>query len=205
MLKKLFYYVLAFMAVGLAGYAYYGYLYLKPGTLVTPEMAQVYQATMSNTFKIRIHAFSAGLALMIGIPQLSRRWREKYPKLNVVFRNIYFTSVIFGSLSGFALAFIAQGGLPNLFGFWILSFVWLSSCLMAMWAIYQNDMPNYRLWIVRNYMLTSTAINLRILLGLWTATHGGVESIPPFYQTLGFLTWVPTFIVTEWIILRKIK
>lgn len=200
-MRKLFYYTLAIFAIGLSGYAAYGYFYLKPGSIASPEMAAIYQATLSNTLKIRIHAFTAALALVIGLPQLNWKFREKYPKLNIIFRNIYFTSVIFGAISGFALAFIAQGGLTNLFGFGMLAIVWLWSCLMAMRAIHVRDMVKYRIWIVRNYMLTSTAINLRILLGLWIATQGGVENIPVFYQTLGFLTWVPTLVVTEWIIL----
>jgi uncharacterized membrane protein len=164
-------------------------------------MLEAYNSTIANTAKIMIHAGSASIALMIGIPQLSRKWRERYPKTNVVFRNIYFVAVIIASLSGFALAFIAQGGLPNLFGFITLSTIWFYSAIRAIVAIRKNDMPNYRLWMVRNYMLTSTAINLRILLGLWAVTQGGQENIPVFYQTLGYLTWVPTFIITEWFIL----
>jgi uncharacterized membrane protein len=200
-MKKILFYLLAFLAFGLGGYAFYGYIFSKPGSTSSPEMFEVYNSTIANTAKIMIHAGSASLALMIGIPQLSRRWRERYPRTNVVFRNIYFAAVIIASLSGFALAFIAQGGLPNLFGFSTLSAIWLFSCIKAIIAIKKGDIPAYRLWMVRNYMLTSTAINLRILLGLWAITQGGQENIPVFYQTLGYLTWVPTFIITEWFIL----
>jgi uncharacterized membrane protein len=204
-MKKILFYLLAFLAFGLGGYALYGYIFSKPGSTSSPEMLEAYNSTIANTAKIMIHAASASVALMIGIPQLSRKWRERYPKTNVVFRNIYFVAVIIASLSGFALAFIAQGGLPNLFGFSTLSMIWLFSCIKAIIAIRANDMPNYRLWMVRNFMLTSTAINLRILLGLWATTHGGVLSIPVFYQTLGYLTWVPTFIITEWFILPHLN
>ena len=164
-------------------------------------MASVYQARLENTIKIIVHAVSASIALVVGITQISMRFRAKYPKTNSILQNINFTSVIFGSISGFALAFIAQGGMPNLFGFSTLAIVWLYSCLMAMKSIHNKDMPNFRIWIIRNYMLTSTAINLRILLGLWVWDHGP-DTIPIFYQALGYLTWVPTFIITEWFILN---
>ncbi len=200
-MKKILFSILVFLAFGLGLYAMYGFVFSKPGSTSSPDFMAAYNSSIFNTAKIVTHAASASIALMIGIPQLSSKWREKYPKTNVVFRNIYFGAVIIGSISGLFLAFIAQGGLPNLFGFGILSIVWFFSCIMAIIAIRTRNMPSYRMWMVRNYMLTSTAINLRILLGLWATTHGGVASIPVFYQTLGFLTWVPTFVVTEWFIL----
>jgi Predicted membrane protein (DUF2306) len=195
---------LVLLAVIVGGYAIVGYIILKPGSIASPEMAAVYQANIWNTLKIVLHAGFASLALVLGLPQMNTKWRRKFPKWNIRLRNAYYFSILIASISGLFLAFISQGGLPNLFGFGTLSIIWFFATLKAFLASHNNrDMPSFRIWIVRSYALTTTAINLRIYLGIWVA-YAGVDNIPIFYQVLGFFTWVPTFIITEWWIVPRL-
>lgn len=204
MIKTIFYYILCLLAVVVAGYSILGYLILKPGSIASPEMAAVYQANIWNTLKISLHAGFASIAIVTGLFQMNTKWRRKYPRGNIILRNIYYFSVLVFSITGLMLSFVAQGGLPNLFGFGILSITLFFATLKAFLASYNNrDMPNFRIWIVRSYALTTTAINLRIYLGIWIA-YAGLPNVPVFYQVLGFLTWVPTFIITEWWIVPRL-
>jgi Predicted membrane protein (DUF2306) len=200
-MKKIPFYILAFLAFGVAGYAIYGYLILQPGSTVTPNMMAVYQ---SHKITIVLHALFASIALVLGVPQMNAKFRSKFPKLNLILRKIYFGSVIIASITGFMLAFTAQGGLANTFGFGILAVIWFYSCILAIMASNSNDMPGFRLWIIRNYTLTFAAVTLRIYLGLFFAFLG-YKQFDYFYPTLGFLCWVPNLVVSEWFLIPWLK
>lgn len=196
-MKKILFYLLAISAIFVSVYAIIGYLILTPGSSVTPAMMEVYRI---HRLTIVFHALFASIALAIGVPQMSHKFREKYPKLNLTFRKIYFISVIIASITGFMLAFTSQGGLVNTFGFGILAVIWFYSCIRAILADRSNDMPAFRLWMVRNYTLTFAAVTLRIYLGLFFATLG-YDQFDNFYPTLGFLCWVPNIVVSEWFLI----
>jgi Predicted membrane protein (DUF2306) len=204
MIKTISYYLLIFFAIIVAGYAIVGYIILKPGSIAAPEMLVTYNSNIWNKLNIMLHAGFASIALLTGLFQMSTKWRQKFPKWNIRLRNIYYFSVMVASVTGLYLAFIARGGLPNLYGFGTLAIIWFFATLKAFLASYKNrDMPNFRIWIVRSYALTTTAISLRIYYGLWIAIMGYSTS-QTFYAVLGFFTWVPTFIITEWWILPRL-
>ena len=198
-LKSIYFWLIAFLAFGVAGYAIFAYLVLTPGDLVSPGQKIVY-----TTYRLEIilHALFASIALAIGVPQLNKNFRDKHPKTNIIFRNIYFFSVIVGAITGLFLAFHAQGGLANIFGFALLAVIWLYSCFMAIWSLQKNDFGNFRIWIVRSYALTFAAVTLRIYLGIFMATMGYLR-FGEFYPVLGFLCWVPNLILVEWFLLQK--
>jgi Predicted membrane protein (DUF2306) len=201
MKNQILYWIVAFLAIGVAGYSIYGYLILEPGSTVTKAMMSVYQ---SHKITIMLHAFFASIALTIGVPQFNSKFRTKFPRLNLICRNIYFGSVIIGSITGLLLAFTAQGGLVNLFGFGLLAIIWMYSCIKSILSLRNNDMESFRIWIVRNYALTFAAVTLRIYLGLFFATLGYAK-FDYFYPTLGFLCWVPNLIFCEWFLLSKLN
>lgn len=194
---------MAFFAIGVAGYAIYGYLILTPGDTVSLAQKAVYAV---YRMPIIFHVLFTSLALVLGIPQMSKKFRERLPKTNVNLRRIYFVSVITGGITGLILSFYAQGGLVNHIGFAMLSIIWLYSCAMSISAIQKNDMGTFRVWIVRNYTLTLAAVTLRIFLGLlWSFYEFKPEYFEEIYRPLGFLCWVPNIMITEWLILTKIK
>ena len=88
MLKSIAYYLLCFLAVIVAGYSIVGYLILKPGSIASPEMAAVYQANIWNTLKISLHAGFASIAIVTGLFQMNTKWRRKYPRGNIILRNL---------------------------------------------------------------------------------------------------------------------
>jgi len=194
------FWIISILSIGVAGYAIFGYLILTPGTLF-PMQLDTYAMYRAE---IVLHALFASIALVIGLPQMNKKFRERFPKTNIFLRRIYFVSVIIAAITGFLLAFHAKGGLVNTFGFGMLAVIWLFSCYKAFTAVKVNDFTSFRIWIVRNYALTFAAVTLRIYLGIFFGTLGYLQ-FDNFYPVLGFLCWVPNLIFVEWFILGKHK
>jgi hypothetical protein len=178
-------------------YAIYFYLILWPGTAFEAQKLIYLQHTISIT----LHATFGGIALFLGALQLVRRLREKFPKANIVARRIYYISVIISSLSGLYVATFAHGGLVNKLGFTLLALSWIYSVVHTIQADLKGDIEMFRIWIVRNYALTFSAVTLRIYLPILESLYGFDQA----YSTVGFLCWVPNLIFIEWFYLRKLK
>ena len=188
--------------VGVAGYAIVVIWYL----IFTPEILKESVAYFAPRFPIIIHATFGSIALFTGMLQLLSKFREKFPRANIVLRKIYYTSVIISGTFGLYVALYAQGGLVNKIGFGMLAVLWLYSIAKAIRADSAGDMTSFRIWIVRNYALTFAAVTLRLYIPiLWSFYGFNPEAFNATYATLGFLCWVPNIIFVEWFYLNKIK
>ena len=202
-MKKIFYLFISITVVLMTFYTFYTYLYLSPGTTVSPEQKTEYT---KHNISIITHSLFGAIALFAGVFQLIKSIREKYPRSNIFLRKIYYTSVLVSAISGLHVATYAQGGLVNKVGFFILDIIWICSIIQAINADKKSDMPAFRIWIVRNYALTFAAITLRIWLTLiWSFYHFQPSHFSEIYQTLGFLCWIPNLIILEWFYLKKIR
>lgn len=188
--------------LGVTGYAVViiGYL------ILTPETLSQSVAYLAPRIPIIIHAFFGSTALFVGVFQLISRFREKFPKANIVLRKIYYGSVIIGGIFGLYVALYAQGGLVNKIGFGILAVLWLYSIGKAIRADVAGDMGSFRIWIVRNYAFTFAAVTLRLYIPIIWSFYGFEPSaFNTIYTVLGFLCWVPNIIFVEWFYLNKSK
>ena len=185
--------IILISAIGMFIYSFIGYVILPPGTLAPPLKSSF----DNNTLYIISHAVFSSIAIITGAIQLRRSWREKNPLLNIKLRYIYFISVLLGSLSGFYLAFYAYAGFANIIGYALLAILWFFTTYLAYKSQKNDDILNYRVWIVRSYALTFAAVNLRIYMGLFFIIFG-YRQFEYFYATLGFLCWVPNVVVVEW-------
>ncbi len=201
-LKILFLSLIFISILGVVGYAMViiGYL------IFDPEALKPTVSYFAPRFPIIVHAFFGGVALFVGMFQLLRKFREKFSKLNLIFRKIYYTSVIISGVFGFFVSLYAQGGLVNKIGFGMLALLWLYSIARAMRADALGDMATFRVWIVRNYALTLAAVTLRLYIPLiWSFYGFNPEAFSTIYATLGFLCWVPNIVFVEWFYLNKTK
>lgn len=202
-MKKIFYFFIGITVLLMTFYTFYAYLYLSPGTTASPEQKSEYT---KHSISIIVHAVFGAIALFAGTLQLVKRIREKFPVYNIIFRKMYYFSVIISAVSGLYVATYAQGGLVNKMGFFMLDIVWIWSIIQAINSDRKNDMPAFRIWIVRNYALTFASITLRLwLLSLWSIYDFQTSHFAEIYQTLGFLCWVPNLVVVEWFYLNKAK
>lgn len=186
--------------LGVTGYAIVmvSYLIFTPGVIAQPV------AHLAPRTPLIFHAFFGAVALCTGAVQLLSKFREKFPKANIVFRKIYYTSVSISALFGFYIALHAQGGLVNRVGFGMLAVLWIYSIVRAIRADVMGDMTSFRIWIVRNYALTFAAVTLRLYIPiLWSFYGFEPNAFNTIYATLGFLCWVPNIIFVEWFYLNK--
>jgi len=147
-----------------------------------------------------LHLGGSAIALAVGPFQLNTGLRTRFIKVHRWMGRSYVVSVLLGGLAAFALATMAQMGLPAQVGFGLLAVLWLTSTAMAYRHIRARNQAAHRRWMTRSYALTFAAVMLRIYLPLSQAYGIPFE---PAYQTIAWLCWVPNLIVAEWLILRQ--
>jgi hypothetical protein len=180
-------------AISMFIYSLIGYIFLPPGTLA-PALKPSFDR---NIIAIISHAVFSSIAIITGAIQLRKKWRARFPVWNIRLRYIYFVSVIIGGISGLILALEAYAGFANLIGFSLLAILWLFTTYKAYIAQKNKNMPDYKIWIVRSYALTFSAVTLRFYMGIFFWIFGYLQ-FEYFYATLGFLCWVPNIILVEW-------
>ena len=160
-----------------------------------------------------IHAFSSGIALLLGPFQFLNGLRQRRPVLHRWIGRLYLVSILFGGLSAFVIAPGIISGLVGQVGLSLLGVLWLWTGWNAYSTIRAGQVTLHREWMIRNFGLTFAAVTLRLWLGILIGTqvplldvkYGGdfdalfVEA----YRVVMWLCWVPNLIVAEWIVQRR--
>ena len=193
-MKKLAWYGMTLLAIGVSGYAF-AYAFI-------PEVGAGYMK--SKLFDIPVPALShfigGGIALLLGAFQFNSRLRIRYTHVHRWIGRIYIFAILFGGIGGLILSFQADGGLTGQLGFGLLAGAWLLSGGIAFFEIRRGNIQNHQNWMIRNYALTLAAVTLRIYLPL--SMISGVDFLQA-YQVIAWMCWVPNLIIAEWIIFRK--
>ena len=160
-----------------------------------------------------IHAFSGGIALLLGPFQFLQKLRDRRPTLHRWMGRIYLTGILLGGLSAFIIAPGMISGLVGEVGLMTLATLWLWTGLMAYINIRAGNVEVHRQWMTRNYALTFAAATLRLWLGILIGTQvplletkyaGDFDALfVEVYRVVMWLSWVPNLIVAEWIIQRR--
>ncbi len=183
---------MAFLSLGVAGYAAFVYGVLPPGSLVHSDMKVTYNTHATGIYT---HVFGALFALLLGPWQFSMRLRASRPLLHRWMGRLYLgIGVLLGGIAGLYMAFHAFGGIVARTGFGLLAVLWLSTGLLAYLAIRAGDVASHRRWMVRNFALTFAAVTLRLWL------PGSVASGIAFevaYPVIAWACWVPNLVVAE--------
>ncbi|MEQ1579718.1 MAG: DUF2306 domain-containing protein [Steroidobacteraceae bacterium] len=183
---------MAFLSLGVAGYAAVVYGLLSLGSLVHPDMKLTYN---SHSLGIYTHVFGALFALLLGPWQFSTRLRVARPNLHRWMGRVYLgIGVLIGGLAGLYMAFHAFGGGVAQSGFGMLALLWLFTGLRAYLAIRAGDVISHRRWMVRNFALSFAAVTLRLWL------PGSVASGIAFevaYPVIAWACWVPNLVIAE--------
>lgn len=187
------------LCLAVAAYAAVAYGLYRPGELVHPAMRANFEA---NALAVRLHVFSALLALALGPLQFSPQVRSRWPHAHRLAGRIYLSvGVGFGGASGLYLAQFAHGGAVARWGFSLLALAWLFTGARALVAVRSRDFVRHREWMMRNFSLTFAAVTLRLYLPI--SLVGGV----PFeaaYQVVAWLCWVPNLLLAQvWIVSRR--
>lgn len=197
--------LLALLAVGVAIFAVSPYLTFNSSRSLIP----INPIIPPHYLLVAVHAITGATALIIGPFQFLSRFRARYPRVHRVIGRIYLISVGVGSITAFGSALASTSGFVAQTGFAFLAIIWFYSALQAYRAIRQKNIQLHRLWMIRNYTLTSAAIVLRLWLGIGVAIlamtgnlHGKVTS-SPLYVTAAWISWVAPLVITEWFINQR--
>lgn len=183
---------LGLLSGAVASYALLGYALWPVGTLVHPDMRAGFEAHASG---IRLHAFFAATALLLGPLQFVRRLRLRRPALHRRIGKLYLVlGVGLGGVTGLYVSAFAYGGGMARAGFATLALAWLYTGMRGYLAIRSRAIEAHRRWMLRSYALALAAVTLRIYVGIGVAAGASFTTIYPW---IAWLCWMPNLILAE--------
>lgn len=160
--RKSAYLLSALACAALAAYAF-AYLYgdYRPHNPFHAQFA-------ASGLDVPGHMFGAGLALLL-VPLQWNVWlRRHWPRLHRIGGWLYAGAILIGGLSGLSLARHAQGGAASGTGFALLAVVWMATTAIGIGYAIAGETARHRRWMWRSIALTTSAITLRLILGVGT-------------------------------------
>lgn len=187
--RKSAYLLAALACAALAAYAF-AYLYgeFRPHNPFDAQFAV-------SGLDVPGHLFGAGLALLLAPLQLNAWVRRRWPRLHRLGGWLYAGAILIGGLSGLSLARHAQGGAASGAGFALLAAVWIAVTAVGIGYAIAGDTARHRRWMWRSIALTTSALTLRIILGVGT----GPLQLPfvPVYVFAAWSCWTFNLAVCE--------
>ena len=194
-LRRFLFGLMAFLAIGVSGYALWGYAFMPLGSLVHPDMRITFEA---HYLAIYAHVFGSIVALALGPFQFWKTFRERRIKTHRLLGKLYLgIGILIGGLAGLSMAFYAFGGIVAKTGFGGLAVAWLFTGGKALSAVRAGNIVEHQRWMIRNYALTLAAVSLRIYLPL--SMVAGID-FTVAYPAIAWLCWVPNILSAEWLL-----
>lgn len=185
-----------FFALGIALFAT-SYFWLDADEFSFAGQRDTYAAHLTP---VRLHILGGIIALVTGALQMMPSLRARvglHRKLGL----LYVGSVAISAIAGIEVAKHAYGGFSNTTAFTVLDILWFSSTACAWWHIKQGRVQQHKMWMIRSYALTFTAVSLRAQLGL---LQGFTPlSFPEAYSIVPWLSWVGNLLFVEWFVISK--
>lgn len=147
-------------------------------------------------FGLYVHVVAAPLLIVLTSILIFFRLEYKFPTTHRFMGKIVILVGLFLFVpSSFILSAFALGGSSGIILFAALSFMSLTSLILAYKAVIQKDIPRHRRWMLRFYIFLISAIFLRLnkFIFAWYFDYFGIES----YLWAAFLSWVPQWILLE--------
>lgn len=118
-----------------------------------------------------VHIFSGPLALILGIPLMSRSLRRRWPQWHRWLGRALVVSVLLGvAPSGIWMAFYAETGTAAGLAFFLLGLA-TAICAAAGWrAARRRELARHQRWMSRCFLLLCSAVVLRIFGGFFTVS-----------------------------------
>jgi uncharacterized membrane protein len=150
-----------------------------------------------------LHIFPALLVLAAGITQFSDGILRKIPALHRWIGWVYGWSILaVCGPAGFVMALYSNGGWVARTSFITLSILWWITTWKGWQAIRQGQRQQHRVWMLRSYALTFSAVTLRVMQFL-LATQTSLE-VDTAYQIVAWPSWVLNLALVEgWLRYRR--
>jgi hypothetical protein len=179
--------VLAFLSIGVGGYALY---HVATGFANLPLTNPMF-----DPWGLRTHIAFSGFALILGTFQFLKPLRRKAPSLHRWMGRGYVLACVGGGLAGGVIALYSTAGLIAGWGFFLLAVLWVPFTLLALVSAMRKDFTAHERWMIRSFALTFGAVTLRIQLPIGPMLTGG--DFLAAYVWIAWLAWVPNLIVAE--------
>lgn len=159
-----------------------------------------------HLFYVSLHGLPGALALAVGPFQFLPRLRARHPRVHRVLGRVYLLSVLVAAVMGLASAIVSVSGVVAQVGFLLLVTAWAWSGLQAYRAIRRRQVQLHRVWMIRNYALTLSAVLLRlfIVLGEQYRRISPETTFDEVYVVAVWSAWVLPLVVAEWFVVQRI-
>lgn len=183
------FFFLVVLCIGVAGYSM-SYLLADPN-IHNPFVVRFAEAG----FAVSFHFFFGATALLLVPFQASARFRNRWTHAHRALGGAYIGCVLLSGVSGLIIAQGTHTGFGPRLGFSILSLLWLGFTARAVWALIAKDIANHRRWMIRSMALTTSAITLRVILGLGFGVFG--FDFPAVYAFASWASWLINLVLIE--------
>jgi Predicted membrane protein (DUF2306) len=176
---------------------------MRPDTAFL-QLKQDYLHITEWRFAFYTHVFSSILVLLAGFTQFSQSFHKKYRSLHKKLGYVYVINILMVTgPASLLMGFYANGGLSSRIAFVLLAVLWLGFTAIALYKAIKKDFVAHRIFMIRSFALTLSAITLRI----WKVIFAATTDIPPMdrYRIIAWLGWVLNLIIAEYIISSKLK
>lgn len=150
-------------------------------------------------FSFYAHITTSVVVLLAGATQFKKSILNKLPRIHKTVGKVYILLILFITApSGFYMGLKANGGLPAIISFCLLSILWFVFTLRAYQNALKHQWQIHENYMIRSYALTGSAITLR----LYSMILPSIILVRPneMYVTIAWLGWVPNLLLAEWII-----
>jgi uncharacterized membrane protein len=174
----------------------------------SPDFSRGYLSNKKDIFDgffkygLYAHIASVPFIFLIGTAQIFFRYEFKKGKLHAALGKIYVYLILFISAPGaFIMSFYAFGGALSKASFFILTLLWFWFTFQGFMKGRKKDFSSHQQFMVRSYVLTLSAITLRIISFVFIHFfdfHGELA-----YTLVAWLSWLPFILLTELILRTK--
>jgi len=196
----------------LALLAFFSFLMLRIIFLYIPiqndvaflQLKQSYIHIIEWRIAFFVHVFSSMLALLAGFTQFSKWLLKHKPKLHRAIGYSYVINVLMiTGPAGLLMSFYANGGISSRIAFVLLSVLWIGFTAIALYKALKKYFKAHRIFMIRSYALTLSAITLRV----WKVLLANYTDIAPMdrYRIIAWLGWTLNLLLAECIIYYYIK
>ncbi len=143
-----------------------------------------------------IHVYSSFFVLAAGFTQFSKKLLKTRPTLHRLLGYSYVLNILcITGPASLIMGFYANGGFSSRIGFILLAILWLFFTYKAVIYARQKKFKQHRVYMIRSFALTLSAITLRA----WKYAITNTWELPPMdvYRMVAWLGWGVNLIVAE--------
>lgn len=146
---------------------------------------------------VAMHAFFAGIAMVLGAFQFSNRLRARYLKLHRAFGYVYVVGVFIGA--PLAIPMSMRIDTPSLTAASVVqAFGWMLCTGVALYCVRTGNIAQHRRWMIRSYPFAMVFTVARLIIPIPAILRTGwvgVEIV--VWTTIALAAFLPSFFL-EW-------